>query len=661
MSTEFNEGGRVSASPKDFLLAMGMLLIFLTASAFVIARRPDFQRGLHVDEFRTLQNYTWAGINDDGTRRSLDRLSDIEGLGTPSPRRFLMGIYCSLGRWPEPNNHIIYSALTNVSLAMCNNKIVAFRLPALVCAGAFALAVALVCWRCGWRTMAPATGAIAFWNPYVVHYAQEARGYTVMLSLVMCFLLAAERALRKPRALIPAWLLVILSILLVQNTVNMIIDWVGPCFLMMLIFPGIFDGATTNGRRCGRRRKLLLNQIFCVGCVVVVFFMDRLPYVYTSTQQYGYRVTSPAEFFARLTDVLRFLFPSTPWVGFLILGAVGGMLALRERPGRGYVALSAAAILVTLIHFAAAQRFTYVRNNGYWLIPVLLGYGCLGQRACDAIRKTWSAAAGKAILYGVSVVLAASVMRVSIVDEDYELFRGKVHALSTTPTPALALYSVYSDGVGREIQLDCPENWLHNQPELPETSALDLILVRRQPNAIFQPKGDRPGPWKPSSDWPNAEVMVQQGPYSVTRLPCRVARNWPESPTPTTIALWYPSFESVSLSPERVLEILKQNQLRYYELNARYQAKMEVFGRLACIAVLASTEEESRRLRNVLEEGQKRFGGEVVVLLPHDRRKPQGQMSHSPPMRLRYPRGAASAETQGASRSMIQPPLGVLR
>jgi hypothetical protein len=100
-----------------------------------------FSRILETDELITLQNYTWLGIHEDGSRReinSIDRLMIKDGL---SLRRFALGVYCATGRWTEPNNHIPYSLAVNACLSLPGRVNICARLPALLFAFAFAISM----------------------------------------------------------------------------------------------------------------------------------------------------------------------------------------------------------------------------------------------------------------------------------------------------------------------------------------------------------------------------------------------------------------------------------------------------------------------------------------------------------------------------------------
>jgi hypothetical protein len=80
--------------------------------------------------------------------------------------------------------------------------------------------------------------------------------------------------------------------------------------------------------------------------------------------------------------------------------------------------------------------------------------------------------------------------------------------------------------------------------------------------------------------------------------------------------LWYPSFEPVAVSPDAVLGFLKERGIVFHPISTRYQAKLEVFSRLECVAATAFSPEEAEILREALEAASVRFGGPVIPLLP---------------------------------------------
>jgi hypothetical protein len=596
-------------------VVLGSIITILGVSAYHRSHEKSFSRGLETDEYITLQNYTWAGVTSDGTRRELRRLSDIEQLKTPSAKEFMVGVYCSLGRWTEPNNHVIYSLIADGALALSDRKTVALRLPALLAAVAFAVGVAVVCWRCKWYATSVAAGTIAFWNPYVVQYSQQGRGYTLMLFLVVLFLIGCEKAVKNPTSIPVCSALVLISVFIFENTVNMAVDWVIPCYILLIAFPGLFAPvlATEQGTL---RRKSLVIQVLCIGLAGFIFLMDRLPYVYSSMQQYGIPFRTPSDFFELLQNHLHYLFPSPSLATFALIGCVGMGLAWRERPGRGFVTLSIVAMLASLLHFAASNRFAYERNLGYYLVPVLLGYACLGQRLITLPRRLWQRVASGTLLYLGTLAFLVAGHRPPVTDLAYEALRARIRASSKpSDTPSLALLG---EGVDSSISLDFPAAWSDTGiPEVPG-SAVNLLLVERKAALPPVPRPENRSAIKSLPNWPKAEIVAQDGVYSIVRLPCRVEGLRQKRSAEKAIVLWYPSFDSVAVSPEKVLWFLEESRLLYHPITGRYQAKLDVFGRLMGVVVAESTTAATRRLWDTLDEAERRFGGRAIVLIPRD-------------------------------------------
>jgi hypothetical protein len=154
-----------------------------------------------VDEWLTVEWYTWVGVTEAGEHRPVRRMEDFEALPAPSLRNLAIGFYCALGRWPEPNNHVVHSALVNLALA--GRRTVAMtRVPALVGAMIFGLVMFVVCWSTvGWHAAAFPVLVLALGWPYTVSFAMNARGYTWALALQALWLLLALKALRQPRSI----------------------------------------------------------------------------------------------------------------------------------------------------------------------------------------------------------------------------------------------------------------------------------------------------------------------------------------------------------------------------------------------------------------------------------------------------------------------------
>jgi hypothetical protein len=72
----------------------------------------------------------------------------------------------------------------------------------------------------------------------------------------------------------------------------------------------------------------------------------------------------------------------------------------------------------------------------------------------------------------------------------------------------------------------------------------------------------------------------------------------------------------VAVSPSGALDFLEASKIPFLAVNVRYQAKLEVFARLACVVAGATTPAEVQRTWKTLAEAQSLFGGRVVFLAP---------------------------------------------
>ncbi len=365
-----------------------LALVVVLASAAYRAGQADLGRPLNEDELITLRYYTWAGVRPDGEPRELRRREDVERLGRPGLRDLVLGAYCSFGRWAEPNNHVVNSGLINLTLPLCHPREAAVRLPALLGAVVFAaLAAGLCYWVFPARSAVPLVAACAFWHPYVLRYSQEARGYSWMLALQLLLLACFVRLLRSPASLAWGLLTAAVAVLSFMNVLTASLYWVLPAYVVM------FAVALSPWAREARALRInLVAQLAGVGAVGLVFLLDRLPFVFSSAQQYGLPFQGAGEYAARLGEAADYLFPSAGWKLFAAAGVVGLLLSYRHAWGRLLLAVFGVSLLVSLAHVAVAHRFPYPRVCGHVLPPILIGFGCLVQRACELFAARWQAA-----------------------------------------------------------------------------------------------------------------------------------------------------------------------------------------------------------------------------------------------------------------------------
>ncbi len=360
-----NEPTRTPAAPpakRTAPAAWAALVCALVLGAFGYMRlvEPRMHAPPDEDEGMTLAYYTWAGTDSEGFPRRVD----LKNPPRPTMRNLVIGMFCSLGRWPEPNNHIVNSFLVNFSYAAVGDKLLALRLPALIGALVFAGALSgLALRRLRWTAAAPALALAAFAIPYVHFYSQQSRGYSWMLALQALLLGALCRLGRRPRSAFWGVACVALSVMTFMNIVSMALDWLVPVYGLFLLLPRLLLDASSGRDEARALRRNLLLQALAIGAIGGVFFMDRLPFVVSSMRQYGNEWTTWSDFAALSGEIFGYLFPSVAWSVLAVCGLVGAVLAWRDRAARPLLAVCWLSVAVSFAHFLAARRFPYVQEN----------------------------------------------------------------------------------------------------------------------------------------------------------------------------------------------------------------------------------------------------------------------------------------------------------
>jgi len=634
---------------------------------------PRMHDGLDEDESMTLAYYTWMGTDGQGFPRPVD----LNHPPKPDLRELGIGVFCSLGRWPEPNNHILNSLLANFTLALPGDKLVNLRLPALVGAAVFAAALAgLLLGRAGWRWAAPLGLLLAFGCPYVQYYSQQSRGYTWMLALQVLLLAGLGRLGRRPRSACWGVLCAGIAILSFMNMVNMAADWLLPVYLTFLAFPRLLlrrgtavpavcttgvspvgspssdrdsihshdggggHGFATANLACGGQdarateaedaralRKNLLLQVIAVAAVGLVFLIDRLPFVISSMRQYGEPWTGLGEFAARWTEILRYLFPSTAWMVLFFCGLAGAVLSWREPRMRAVLASCLASILVSVVHFLASGRFPYLRGCGFLLPLVLVGAAGLVESVLKLpfLRRkplACSAWAGLMVL-GVACVSSWAVPRPSTQEHDRlaRLFQG------ARPTGGGSVVQI----AGLHLAAQPPGWSAWTDAKIDQFKPPLYLGVVKQAGAeapTFFADGE-PGkgvsqrpPWDPLA-WPSLAMDKTLEDFRVGLLAGKLIPCPPEGlgEGDHGVFFWYVDAESVAISPDKLHDLLAEHGLRYHVIKKRLYVKMLVFKRVWLVVLYSSSPPEFQRVMAAYRAGRQQFGCSLWAFLPD---RPQG-------------------------------------
>lgn len=576
-------------------------IVVVVASAAYRAGRPDFVRPLNEDELITLRYYTRAGVRPDGEPRELRRREDIERLTRPGLRELALGAYCSFGRWAEPNNHVVNSGLINLTLSLCHPFEAAVRLPALAGAVLFALLAGTLCyWVFPARSAAPLVAACAFWHPYLLRYSQEARGYSWMLALQLLLLACFVRLLRSPASLLWGFLTAGVAVLSFMNVLTMSLYWVFPAYFVMLV---IAAWAWWRGSPDRSLRINVIAQLIGVGVVGLVFLLDRLPFVVSSTQQYGASFRGMGGFAAGLRETVDYLFPSAGWKLFAVAGVAGLLLSYRHPWGKVLIAIFVISLSVSLAHVVVSHRFPYPRVYGYALPPILIGFGCLVQRVCDVFASRWAAGLTWAVCALATLALVVVGSWGSAQDPAFEELAAEV---SKTGRPAGAVYTVFAPGVSDSLELYLPPGWIAEGDRLPTGETATVCVL-----------GKTDGPSWNALHWPGATRALDTGRYQGVMLPgkCELLDEQGERDT-QALVIWYPAFRSVAVNRQPAIAQADSCGVKYLAVDARYQAKLSVYSKLSEVIFVCESSEEVRRATEGVRTALRRFGGEARVFSP---------------------------------------------
>ena len=546
---------------------MAPALAMVTVLGVLKVQSDDFRRPLGEDELITLRVYTGAGTNGDGPPRNLARREQLEALRPLSGAEWGVAAYASLGRWVEPNNHVVHSASVNPFLGRVHPIEAAVRLPALLAAGAFALSLAWLCIVCGRPWGAPVAAALGMVWPYVSWYAAESRGYALMMLFLVLFLLAARWMLSRPASILASAILTSVAVLTVMNLINLSADWIAPGFLLIFLVPHWIQPSLPD---LAAARKATLAVGLATAAILGVFVVDRLPYLVSAMRQYGVLYDGWGGYAEQVRDVLDYLFPTLMWKGIGLVGFAGALVAAYHRSSRAASVLGLAALLASAGHFAVTGKFPYLRNCGYLLLPILFGAGVLTDAAIRSIlglRWRWLLATAVTV----TVSMLERIEPLPNPDPHYVAF---TRMLSETPIDGTPGRVVLERRVPKSLDLYFPANWEPVETPFPASGTVDLVRI---------------------------EKTVDD--YGFVRERFAVV----ESGRADRI-VWHPPFATTAVNPEPILAELRRAGAKTIEpFHARYHAKLAVLSRVTVILAEGTDEAAIRRVAD-------QHGGSIVRL-----------------------------------------------
>ncbi len=582
-------------------------MTILVTGAFVglTLWRTDFHRPLEHDELITLRHYTWAGVFPNGQSRPLTRIEDIEQLERPCFRQLVIGLYCGFGRWPEPNNHVVNSVFINLVTAAAGVSKATLRLPALI--GAVALCIALF-WvgvhTFRWRMSACVVVLLAMGCPYVHQFSQTARGYTWMLALQVLQLALLLELRKRTGSITLGAASVICAVLSFMNVVTMSVFWVLPVYLVMwFVRPDEQDSLLGPAPSVLWRRNLLV-QALCIGAIGLVFLLDRLPYIYSSATQYGHTFSTLRQGVALFYSSIQYLLPFLGWQLVGMLGVVGLVMGSRRSNTRAIAMAAVLSFVVVLAQALISRRMAYSHVYGH-VLPILMLAAVWGGEAIIQLAKSTSR---RVVVSSLLIVAAITLVGSTAIDrlEDEKLTR-LLQRLSQLPRDeTVQTLALCEAGIPSTASLYFPRLW--QQP-----GTLERVAAGQKVRLTVVAQSDDSGDWAVDvrsaqgqakwwpGDWPSEHLFDVDRRYRCIQLNGRAdtIESVKDLATPAVV-LWHPNRDSVAVTPQRIYDHLATCNVKYLTLNERYQAKLEVFNRLAAVMLLGETATELSAIRQLL-------------------------------------------------------------
>jgi len=596
------------------------VLLGVATLAWLRWDNPGTSRPLEIDEWITVKYYTWMGLKSSGEGNRLVRAAQLPEQPAPDLKLLGMGIYRSLGVWKEPNNHVVNSFLLNFTLASTTPCEASIRIVSFV--GALAFAAAMY-WFCagvlGWSWGGIAAAICGFSFPYVVQQSLTARGYTWMLTLQVLLLGLLWCSARRPTSVWLGLLCACVAVLNIVNLVNMAVYWVLPAYLTAWLYPPCPAQKELGDDTRRVWRKNLLIQLLGIGGVVLVFAIDRLPYVVSSAGQYGIRFENRSELVGHFSYILAYLFPNASAVAAALFGLAGLSLLLLPT-GPAFLRCLLPVVLVAGLGFTlATKKLGYERNYGYLIPLVLLGIGWAIER-----MRHISAKALMQLPAGVAAVaVTAAVVRDSLAyspPEDARIAVVQELARSTSTQSANRPSYLVLPRISGTLERYAPGNWHTSTDILAKDDFLDLYVFVQRINgwSLEMEEGrSQTSAWQTICDLSHADV---EGACKVLKFPLR-KRPWGRQSKSTegiSFCVWYPDPDRVGIDSSKPMAYLETSGTRYLSRQIRANAKLDFYSRLHAIEFICHSAVDYNRLVEILDRGVEQYGGSVVCFSSTD-------------------------------------------
>jgi hypothetical protein len=288
-------------------------------------------------------------------------------------------VLVSMSYYPAPNNHILFSILTNLTVLLPLDPTFALRLPNLLLLPVCYLTVLLIL-REFFNSKVALLGAAAFMTAYpVALYTMQARGYFLCIWLSVLSIYCAYKMLSSSqRHFVVLWVL--------ANTLGF---YAMPSFLYLFGSVSLFAALIcTASKDWARFRTLIVGGVVTGGLVVILYMpVFLISGVRAITNNSYVQKRALADIYAQapthFANTGNWMLGGYATYGYLVCAILLLAIAVEafRNSGQRLLALAALVLLTAPLFIVFLHRvIPFERTWSYCIFPLVLGFCFLVQR-----------------------------------------------------------------------------------------------------------------------------------------------------------------------------------------------------------------------------------------------------------------------------------------
>jgi hypothetical protein len=605
----------VALSKRWYIVAIySIVLVFIAFSFFMHLNNASFTRSIDEDELITLKYYTLGGIYSNGKERKIEHVSDLKKIAKPSMKQLLIGLYCSIGRWTEPNNHVFNSVLVNFTFFLKNRSEAIIRIPAFigfVCL-TFLFAYLLSSILNFKIQTILLTLPILVLNPYVIGYSVTSRGYIWMLVFQVLSIIGLYLTKLNPFSVRVAIFSVVTLTISIFNIISTLTFLVVPLYCTIIFYFLIAEKKSIFSKEF----KWLTIQIIVLASLVSIFIFDRFPYIISSSNQYGVPFSTLSEFVNKFIGILSYYFPTLVWKIILALSVLGLVIGAKDKKNYFFAILFLFTFIIILAQALLSHKFGYDRVYGFIIVLTSVGFALL----LESINKIKSLYL-RIGLFSFIIILCCYIIKCSnfdSIDHKGKLFTTAISNISSSEDTNYI--PIILDNIPKANSLYFPDNWNLNFIIKNDVNSKICFLFKKSMTNTKTRSNFKISLIDNICNHYYLDTIINLSNQYFCLEMNGVFKKYTDSlamglQDKTVVFFWQPPFDVVSLSPDTITSFLDTMELNYCQDNRRYYAKLEVFSRLNYVIIFPFSNTELKNVIYTINKGVDKFGGEVSVFI----------------------------------------------